>query len=196
MNATPPAPSARHRDNELPSMTADGIVRGVTNRFGGMPPGLSHDPPQRTDSVVVIGLGRFGSAVAQSLMELGHEVLGMDENAHRVQLGADRLTHVVQADSTNTETLRQLGVANFAHIVVVVVVGIGIGIGIDLEASVLTVLALQELAIKDIWAKAMSAKHGQLLARTGTHHVVYPESASTSGLQLDSTELGPFIRTW
>lgn len=123
----------------------------------------------RADSVVVIGLGRFGSAVAQSLIELGHEVLGMDENAGRVQLWADRLTHVVQADSTNTEALRQLGVADFAHVVV--------GIGSDLEASVLTVLALQELGVKDIWAKAMSTKHGQILERTGTHHVVYPEAA-------------------
>ena len=123
----------------------------------------------RGDSVVVIGLGRFGASVAESLIDMGHEVLGLDEDASLVQNWSDRLTHVAQTDSTNIEALRQLGVDEFIHAVV--------GIGSDLEASVLTVLALQELGVKDIWAKAMSAKHGQILERIGAHHVVYPEAA-------------------
>lgn len=120
-------------------------------------------------SVAVIGLGRFGSAVASSLLHLGHEVLGIDENPELVQRWADRLTHVVQADGTATEALRQLGLQDFAHVVV--------GIGTDIEASVLTVLALEELGVPDIWAKATSTKHGRILERTGAHHVVYPEAA-------------------
>lgn len=86
-----------------------------------------------TDSVVVIGLGRFGRAVAQSLSQLGHDVLGIDENADLVQELSGKLTHVVQANTTNVETLRQLNVAGFQHGVV--------AIGSDLEASVLSVLA-------------------------------------------------------
>lgn len=124
--------------------------------------------PVPGDSVVVIGLGRFGSAVAESLVRLGHEVLGIDEDPEIVQKWSDRLTHVVQADSTSSEVLRQLGVKDFARAVV--------GIGSDIEASVLTVLALEDLGVGDIWAKATSAKHGRILERTGAHHVVCPEA--------------------
>lgn len=120
-----------------------------------------------SDSVVVIGLGRFGSAVAKSLAHLGHEVLGIDENADLVQELSGTLTHVVQANTTNVETLRQLNVASFQHGVV--------AIGSDLEASVLSVLALSELGVPDIWAKAVTDRHGKILERTGAHHVVYPE---------------------
>ncbi len=122
-----------------------------------------------SDSVVVIGLGRFGGSVAQSLYRLGHEVLGIDENLALVQRWSSRLTHVVQADATSNDALRELGIADFRHAVV--------GIGSDLEASVLTVLALHEIGVGDIWAKATSEKHGRILERTGAHHVVYPEAA-------------------
>ncbi|WP_431280891.1 potassium channel family protein [Humitalea sp. 24SJ18S-53] len=121
------------------------------------------------NNVVVIGLGRFGGAVAESLVRLGHDVLGIDADAELVQSWSDRLTHVVQADTTNGETLRRLGVQDFGRAVV--------GIGTDLEASVLTVLALNELGVPDIWAKALGPKHGRILERTGAHHVVYPEAA-------------------
>jgi trk system potassium uptake protein TrkA len=120
-------------------------------------------------SVLVIGLGRFGGAVADSLVRLGHEVLAIDEDAAIVQSWANRLTHVVQADTTNSDTLKRLGVAEFEKAVV--------GIGTDIEASLMTVLALSELAVPDIWAKALSPKHGRLLERTGAHHVIYPEAA-------------------
>jgi trk system potassium uptake protein TrkA len=118
---------------------------------------------------VVVGLGRFGGAVAQSLTRLGHEVLAIEESLSLVQSWSDRLTHVVQADSSNIEALRQLGVADFQHAVV--------GIGSDIEASVLTVLALSELGVPDIWAKAVTTNHGKILEKTGAHHVVYPEAA-------------------
>ncbi|MFZ2122710.1 MAG: TrkA family potassium uptake protein [Rhodoferax sp.] len=119
-------------------------------------------------SVVVIGLGRFGTGVATSLAELGHDVLVIESNAEMVQTLAGVLPHVVQADSTDIETLRQLGVQDFAHAVV--------SIGGDLEASVLTVLNLSQLGLKDIWAKANSPQHGRIAERVGAHHVVYPET--------------------
>jgi trk system potassium uptake protein TrkA len=120
------------------------------------------------NGIVVIGLGRFGGSVAASLVRLGHDVLGIDEDTEIVQAWSDRLTHVVQADSTNTDTLRRLGVHQLGCGVV--------AIGTNLEASVLTVLALAELGVPDIWAKALSPKHGRILERTGAHHVVYPEA--------------------
>ena len=121
------------------------------------------------DSVIVIGLGRFGSQVAVSLTRLGHEVLAIDEDPHIVQRWSDRLTHVVQADSTDEEALRQLGVGDFRRAIV--------GIGTDIEASVLTVLALNEIGVREIWAKAISAKHGKILSAVGADHVIYPEAA-------------------
>jgi trk system potassium uptake protein TrkA len=122
-----------------------------------------------TDNVVVIGLGRFGGQVAESLVRLGHEVLGIDEDSKIAQSWADRLTHAVQADSTDDDALRELGVGEFGRAVV--------GIGTDIEASVLTVVALTELGVKEIWAKAISVKHGKILRSVGANHVIYPEVA-------------------
>ncbi len=121
------------------------------------------------EPVAVIGLGRFGSSVAESLQRMGHEVLGIDEDAALVQRMADEFTHVVQADSTDEAALKQLGVDGFSRAVV--------GIGTAVEASVLTVLALAELGVQEIWAKANTKKHGQILHRVGADHVVYPETA-------------------
>lgn len=122
----------------------------------------------RSDSVVVIGLGRFGGSVAEALVKLGHDVLGIDAEEDLVQKWSEVLTHVVEADTTSIETLRRLGVHEYAHAVV--------GIGTDIESSVLTVLALSELGVPDIWAKALGANHGRILEKTGAHHIVYPEA--------------------
>lgn len=122
----------------------------------------------RHDNVVVIGLGRFGGAVAESLINLGHEVLGIDFDERIVQDWGDRLTHVVQADATDTDAMRQLGVPDFSRAVV--------GIGTNLETSVLTVLTLTEIGVTEIWAKATSVKHGKILSQVGARHVIYPES--------------------
>ena len=122
----------------------------------------------KDENVAVIGLGRFGGQVADSLLQLGHEVLGVDENARLVQQWSDRLTHVVQADATDEDALLQIGIKEFSRAVV--------GIGSDIEASVLTVLTLSELGVREIWAKAVSAKHGRILRSVGAHHVIYPEA--------------------
>lgn len=126
-------------------------------------------PTVETHPVVVVGLGRFGTSVALSLLRLGHEVMAIDEDPALVQKWSDDLTHVASADSTDEEALRQLGVPDFSRAVV--------AIGTDIEASVLTVLALAQLGVEEIWAKAISRKHGQILERVGADHVVYPETA-------------------
>ena len=117
--------------------------------------------------MVVIGLGRFGGAVGAELVRLGFEVLGIDSDGGRIQHYADLLTHVVQADTTSDEALRQLGVADFRNAVV--------AIGSDIEASVLTTAALDEFGVPNIWAKAVTRSHGRILERVGAHHVVFPE---------------------
>ena len=122
----------------------------------------------RGDSVVVIGLGRFGAAVARSLVDSGHEVLAIDADEEVVQSFAAELPHVVKADSTELQALQQLSVTDFSHAVV--------SIGANLEASVLTVLNLAQMGMKDIWAKANSPQHGRIAERVGAHHVIYPEA--------------------
>ncbi|MGQ3101483.1 MAG: potassium channel family protein [Sphingopyxis solisilvae] len=117
--------------------------------------------------VLVVGLGRFGGAVARTLSNNGGEVLGIDNNPQMVQEYAGDLTKVVEADCTDGAVLRQLGVADFEAAVV--------AIGSDIEASVLTVLALAELGLSNIWAKANNDKHARILERIGATHVVFPE---------------------
>jgi trk system potassium uptake protein len=121
----------------------------------------------KNEPVVVIGLGRFGSAVALELTRRGVEVLAIDSSAKRVQGMAGRLTQVVTADATDIDALRQLGVPDFYRAVV--------AIGSDIEASILITSLLVELEIDDVWAKAISDHHGRILRRVGAHHVVYPE---------------------
>ncbi|GGZ20152.1 potassium channel family protein [Streptomyces poonensis] len=118
-------------------------------------------------SVVVIGLGRFGRALALELVDEETEVLGIDENAEVVQALSGSLTHVVRADSTKEDALRQLGVHEFERAVV--------AIGTDLEASILTASLLISFGIENVWAKATSEAHGRILTQLGVHHVVYPE---------------------
>ncbi|MEJ3746010.1 TrkA family potassium uptake protein [Actinomycetes bacterium KLBMP 9797] len=125
--------------------------------------------PTADENVAVIGLGRFGGQVAQSLVRLGHEVMGVDHDPRIVQQWADDLTHVVQADSTDEAALRQVGITEFSRVVV--------GIGTNIEASLLTVLTLTELGVREIWAKAISEKHGRILTSVGARHVIYPEAA-------------------
>lgn len=117
--------------------------------------------------VLVIGLGRFGGAVATTLERMGHEVLGADLDPRLVQEFAGVLTKAVEADCTDTATLEQLGVADFEAAVV--------AIGTDIEASVLAVLALCDLGLGNIWAKATNDNHARILTRTGATHVVFPE---------------------
>jgi trk system potassium uptake protein TrkA len=130
---------------------------------------LGKKPESLTAPVLVVGLGRFGTSVAKSLVRLGHDVLAVDERADIVQRYANDFTHVVAADTTDTEALRQIGADQFNRAVV--------GIGTDIEASVLTVLSLVELGVKEVWAKAINAKHARILERVGATHVVRPESA-------------------
>ena len=119
------------------------------------------------DAVLVIGLGRFGTAVAASLEKAGHEVLAVEKDATLVQEWSGQLTHVVKADATSEAAMRQVGAQDFALAVV--------AIGNDIESSLLSASVLEDLRVQDIWAKAITPAHGRILQRIGIRHVVYPE---------------------
>lgn len=117
--------------------------------------------------VVVIGLGRFGKSLALELERDGVEVLGIDTDPRRVQNLAGRITHVVEADSTDLEAMRQLSVQDFDRAV--------IAIGTNLEASVLSAFVLKTLGVDNIWGKATSESMARILEQVGVGHVVRPE---------------------
>jgi len=119
------------------------------------------------DSVLVIGLGRFGGSIAGTLERLGHEVLAVDANLELVQEWAGRLQHVTQVDATNESAMRQLGADQFDIAVV--------GIGDNIEASLLSTGVLLDIGVPQVWAKAITPAHGRILERSGAGHVIYPE---------------------
>lgn len=119
------------------------------------------------DPVLVVGLGRFGTAVGESLVRQGVEVMAVDTDEARVQKYADELTYTAVADATDGEVMRQLGVADLTRAVV--------AIGSDIEASVLSVITLSEAGVGTIYAKAITRKHGKILERIGATRVIYPE---------------------
>lgn len=138
-------------------------------------------------STLVIGLGRFGSAVAITLDRIGREVMAVESDPRLVEQWSGRIP-IVEADAANPEALEQLGAAEF-HTAVV-------GVATSLEASVLITGNLVDMGTEQIWAKAISAEHGRILRRIGAHHVVYPEADAgqrvahmVSGRMLDYIEM-------
>jgi trk system potassium uptake protein len=116
---------------------------------------------------VVIGIGRFGSSVARTLSQMGFEVLAIDQREAQIQEISSIVTHAVQADSTDEEALRALGVRNFDVVIV--------AIGEDIQASILTTLILKEIGVKSIVVKAVNDLHGKVLKKIGADKVVFPE---------------------
>jgi trk system potassium uptake protein TrkA len=115
----------------------------------------------------VIGMGRFGSSVAETLYNLGFEVLAIDANENRIQDIIDTVTHAVQADSTDEDALRALGIRNFDVVVV--------AIGQDIQSSILTTLIMKELGVPMLIVKAQNALHGKVVKKIGADKVIFPE---------------------
>ncbi len=115
----------------------------------------------------VIGLGRFGSAMATTLAELGHDVIGVDGDAERVRALADTITQAVELDATDERALRSVGIQDVDVAVV--------SIGENIESSLLVVMQLRELGVKTIVAKAVTPLHGKILEKLGVSRVIFPE---------------------
>ena len=118
----------------------------------------------------VLGLGRFGSAVARELMSDDAVVVGVDSNEAVVNRSNGTLTQVVQADSTDIDSMAELGIAEFDA----VVVAIG---GAHVESSILTCSLLKDMGVINLWAKSSGTAHGRILDQIGVPHIVHPEVA-------------------
>ena len=119
------------------------------------------------ESVLVIGLGRFGMAASRELMRLGHDVLAVDRDDTPVNEIAPEVTHAVQADATDVEALKSIGAGEFSHAIV--------AISGEAEPSIFATMALKQLGVGNVVAKAGTALHGSILERVGADRVVYPE---------------------
>ncbi|MCI6189301.1 MAG: TrkA family potassium uptake protein [Clostridium sp.] len=116
---------------------------------------------------VVIGLGRFGASIATTLYSLGNDVLVIDKNEDLIQDIASEVTHAVQADATDENALKSLGIRNFDVAI--------ISIGGDIQSSVMATLIVRELGVKYIIAKGNGELHAKVLYKIGADRVVLPE---------------------
>ena len=115
----------------------------------------------------IIGMGRFGASVAQTLCTLGHEVLAVDRDEGRIAAIADHVTHALVADTTDERTLKRIGIRNFDCVV--------ISVGDDIRTSILTTVLVKEQGASLVIAKASDRLHARLLEKTGADKVVLPE---------------------
>lgn len=119
------------------------------------------------DRVVVVGLGKFGRALVETLADRGADVLAIDRNMEVVQEASDSLPAVVQADATDLNALRSAGVRGASTAVV--------AIGDDFQAAVLSTSILRELGIERITARANSEREARILRLVGATEVVFIE---------------------
>jgi trk system potassium uptake protein TrkA len=120
------------------------------------------------NQVAVLGLGRFGSSVARSLYNLGHDVLAMDHDEDRVQSMMGQVTYPVTGNSTNEAVLRELGITDYDAVVV--------AIGSDIVASVMACVLLKTMGLPYIVARASTELHGNTLERIGVDKIIHAES--------------------
>jgi trk system potassium uptake protein TrkA len=116
---------------------------------------------------LVIGAGRFGSAVATTLYDLGHEVVMVDSREDAVEAIMNRVTHAAIADATDEDALRKLGCSNFDAVVV--------AIGTHLEANILATAAAKSVGAKHVISKVPSALAARIVERVGADEVIRPE---------------------
>ena len=136
--------------------------------------------------VAVIGVGRFGSSVARSLYNLGHDVLAMDMDESRVQSIMGQVTHPVTGNGTNEAVLRELGIPDYDAAVVAV--------GSDLVASIMTCVLLKGMDVPYIVARAHDELHGNALERLGVDKVVHAESEM--GVRLGHNLFNPNLQEY
>ena len=116
---------------------------------------------------VVLGLGRFGSSLATTLADAGYEVMAVDKCEEKVQDISPIVTQAVQAEVTDIDTLRSLGIRNFDVAIV--------AIGKDMQSSIMTTLLLKEMGIPYVVAKASTEIHQRVLEKIGADRIILPE---------------------
>jgi len=123
---------------------------------------------------VVIGLGKFGFHVAKGLAQQGEVVIAIDNDEEKIRDISEYVQDAIVLDSTDPKALHEAGIAD-AEVAIV-------SIGVHLEASILTVMALKDIGIETVVAKAITPVHGQILSKLGAAKIIYPEMESAKKL--------------
>lgn len=123
--------------------------------------------PKNARQFAVIGLGQFGTSVATTLYSMGYDVLAIDINAARIDAVNGKVTYAAQADATDEEALRTLGLHNFDTAIV--------STGKDMQASIIITLLLKEMGVAEVITEACSAIHAKALGKIGASKVLFPE---------------------
>ena len=121
----------------------------------------------KTKQFLVIGAGRFGSAVATTLYTLGHEVVVIDRSEEAIEAIMHQVTHAAIVDATDEAALRKLGCSNFDAVIV--------AIGHNLEANILATVAAKSVGARHVVSKVASGLAARVLARVGADEVIRPE---------------------
>jgi trk system potassium uptake protein TrkA len=119
---------------------------------------------------VIVGLGNFGSSVAEVLQSIGHDVAALDRDADRVDNIARLVTRAAVGDGTDVRTLRRIGAEDADAAVV--------STGQDITASALTTLVLRDLGVQEIYVKVISQVHARLIEKMGVTETIFPERES------------------
>lgn len=118
-------------------------------------------------NVIVLGLGRFGAALARKLFEKNIEVMAVDRDYNKVQKIADSVTYACQADMTDAVALKSLGINNYDVAI--------IGTGSSLESSIEATLICKDEGVETVIAKAVSETHARILEKIGADKIIFPE---------------------
>jgi trk system potassium uptake protein len=122
----------------------------------------------------VIGLGNFGSSVAESLHSQGHDVIALDTSESAVDRIAPYVSRAAVGDGKDIRVLERAGVKGADSAVV--------STGDDITASILSTMALRDLGVREIYVKVISLDHARVMEKLGVTETVFPERES--GLRL------------
>jgi trk system potassium uptake protein TrkA len=137
---------------------------------------------------IIIGLGNFGSGIAETLAARGHEVIAIDADEARVDAVASQIERAAVGDGTQLPVLKRIGAVGADAAIV--------SVGDDITASILSTLALRDLKVPNIYVKVISVDHARVMERQGVTETIFPEreSAIALGYRLAASGLVNYIR--
>jgi trk system potassium uptake protein TrkA len=118
----------------------------------------------------VVGLGNFGSSVAETLHSIGHDVAALDRDSERVDEMSRLVARAAAGDGTDVRTLERLGAEDADAAV--------ISTGDNITASAMTALLLRDLGVDEIYVKVISHDHARLIEKIGVTETIFPERES------------------
>ena len=124
--------------------------------------------------ICVIGLGKFGYNFGISLLNLNHQVIGIDVDQVNIQRAQKEFSQVYEADVSQKQVLEQIGFSDITHVL--------ISVGDSISTSAMVTMYLKEMGVPNIWVKAINEDHAKLLKKVGADHVIIPENIAAEQL--------------